>query len=289
MSAIGTIVEADDMPAALSQQQARQHVAGLVGAPLGGALFVLARWMPFVFDAVSYAAAWVLLGRIRADLSPRPGPAPRPLRDLAQGIRFTCAHPYLRVLLMWSPLVNLTMNALFFVAILRLVQAGTAPTAIAVVEVVGGLCGIVGAAFAPWLIDRIPTGRLTVLVAWTMVPLMLPMATHNDPLVIAAALGVILLLNPAGNAGTSSYRMRVTPPELVGRVQSAMQFTSMLTMPLAPVLAGALLGWLGGRDAILTLVALTALVALIPTLSDAVRSVPRPSEWVAPEPVGALR
>ncbi|GAB7002758.1 MFS transporter [Nocardioides sp. AN3] len=284
MSAIGTIVDGDDMPAALSQQQARQHVAGLVGAPLGGALFALARWVPFAFDAVSYAVAWVLLGRIRTDLAPTPGPAPRPVRDLVQGIRFTCAHPFLRVLLAWSPLVNLTMNALFFVAVLRLIQAGTAPTTIAVVEVVGGLCGIIGAAFAPWIIDRMPTGRLTILVAWTMVPLMLPMATHDDPFVVAAALGVILLLNPAGNAGTSSYRMRITPPELVGRVQSAMQFTSMLTMPLAPVVAGALLGWLGGRDSILALVGLTTLVALIPTLSRSVRSVPRPSDWVPAEP-----
>jgi MFS family permease len=110
---------------------------------------------------------------------------------------------------------------------------------------------------------------------------MLPMAFWSTPLVIAAALGVILLLNPAGNAGSSSYRMAITPPELIGRVQSAMQFTSMVTMPLAPVLAGALLGWLGGRDAMIALTVLTALVALIPTLARSVRSVPRPSEWVA--------
>ncbi|MDH2413298.1 MFS transporter [Nocardioides sp. CER19] len=283
MSAIATVVEADDMPTAMSQQQARQHVAGLLGAPLGGLLFGLSRWVPFLFDAVSYAVAWVSLGRIRTDLTPAPGPAPRPLRDLSEGGRFTWSQPYLRVLLMWSPLVNLTMNALFFIAILRLVQAGTAPTAIAVVEVVGGICGVVGAAIAPWLIARLPTGRLTLTVAWTMLPLMLPMAFWNTPLVIAAALGVILLLNPAGNAGTSSYRMAITPPPLIGRVQSAMQFTSMMPMPLAPVLAGVLLGWLGGRDAILALVAITALVALIPTLSRSVRSVPRPSEWRSAE------
>jgi predicted MFS family arabinose efflux permease len=285
MSAIRAVVPTDDMPAAMSQQQARQHIAGLVGAPLGGALFALTRWLPFVFDTVSYAVAWVFLGRVRTDLSAVPGSARKPLHDLAAGMRFTRSQPFLRVLLLWSPLVNLTMNALFFVAILRLVQRGTAPTAIAVVEVVGGLCGIVGAALAPRLIDRMRTGRLTLVIAWTMVPLMLPMAYWSSPLVIAAALGVILLLNPAGNAGVSSYRMAITPVELVGRVQSAMQFTSMMTMPLAPVLAGALLGWLGGRDAILALAGLTVLVALIPTLSRSVRSVPRPAEWVAAAPV----
>jgi hypothetical protein len=222
----------------------------------------------------------VFLHRIRADLAPEPGRRSEPVKALGEGLRFAWSTPFLRVIAVWSPLVNLTMNALFLVAILRLVQEGTAPTTIAVVEVVGGVCGILGALVAPWLIDRLPTGRLTLAVVWSMLPLMLPMALWNTPLVIAAALGVILLLNPAGNAGTGSYRIAITPPELVGRVQSAMQFTSMTTLPLAPVLAGALLGWLGSRDSILALAALTAVVALIPTLSRSVRSVPRPSAWV---------
>jgi MFS family permease len=280
-SAIGTVVAADDMPTAMSQQQARQHVAGLVGAPLGGVLFGMTRWMPFLFDAVSYAVAWATLGHIRADLASAGTRSSRPLHELREGIVFTWSQPYLRVLLIWSPMVNLTSNALFLVAILRLVQDGTAPTAIAVVEVVGGLCGIAGAAVAPWLIDRLPTGRLTLAVAWTMLPLMLPMAFWGTPSVIAAALGVILLLNPAGNAATGSYRMAITPRPMIGRVQSAMQFTSMAPMPLAPVLAGVLLSGFGGRDAILVLGVLTALVALVPTLSRAVRSVPRPAEWAA--------
>lgn len=295
MSAIRTVVATEDLPTALSQQQARQHVAGLLGAPLGGALFGLTRWLPFLLDAVSYAVAWVLLGRIRADLSApaggRPSGRSRPLHDLTEGARFTWSRPFLRVLMVWSPLVNLTMNALFFVAVLRLISAGTAPVAIAVVEVAGGVAGIVGAVLAPWLIDRMRTGRLTVAVAWSMLPLTVPMAFWSTPLVVAAALAAILLLNPAGNAGVGSYRMAITPPELVGRVQSAMQFVSMTTMPLAPVLAGVLLGWLGGRDAILALGVLTALVALIPTLSRSVRSVPRPSDWVtaAPQPADVIR
>lgn len=291
MSAIRAVVGDDEMPTAMSQQQARQHLAGLVGAPLGGALFTVTRWVPFLFDAVSYATAWVFLGRIRADLSAAPqdtaAPAPAPLHDLRRGMRFVRNQPYLRVLLVWQPLVNLTLNALLLVAILRLVQAHTAPTAIALVEVVGGGCGLVGAALAPRLIDRMPTGRLTVTVAWTMLPLVAPMAFWVSPGMVAAALGAILLLNPAGNAGVSSYRMAITPPELIGRVQSAMQFTAMATMPLAPVLAGALLGTLGGRDAILALAGMTALAALIPTLSTAVRSVPRPAEWVTPERAAA--
>ncbi|WGL52233.1 MFS transporter [Nocardioides sp. BP30] len=279
-AAIGDVVAADDMPTAMAQQQGRKHVAGLIGAPLGGLLFGLSRWVPFLFDAVSYAVAWVGLGRIRTDLAARPGPRARPIRDLRDGLRFTWRQPFLRVLLLWSPLVNLTVNALLLVAILRLVRGGTAPVAIALIDVVGGLCGIAGAVVAPWLIDRLPTGRLTLLAAWTMLPLMVPMAFWSGPGVVAAGLGAILLLNPAGNAGAGSYRMAITPAPLVGRVQAAMQFTSLVPMPLAPVLAGGLLGWLGGRGAILALAVLSGLIALIPSLSRSVRSVPRPGSWL---------
>lgn len=285
MSAIRTVVADEQLPTALSQNQARQHVAALVGAPVGGALYGVTRWLPFAADAVSYAVAWVLLGRIRADLSPVPatepttGPRRRLTADLRTGLRFTWARPFFRVLLVWSPLTNLAVNALFFVAVLRLIEGGTDPLHIGLVETAAGVFGILGALVAPRLIEAIPTGRLTVLIAWSFVPLAVPMALWNTPVVIAAALAFGLFLNPAGNAGVSSYRMAVTPPELIGRVQSAMQFVSMASMPLAPLLAGVLLDALGGRDAMLVLGGLSAAVALIPTLSRSVRSVPKPATW----------
>ncbi|HYF71560.1 MAG TPA: MFS transporter, partial [Nocardioides sp.] len=237
ISAVRTVVPTEDLPTALSQNQARLHVAGLLGAPLGGVLYGVARWLPFAADAASFAVSWLMLGRIRADLSaPATGGTRRqPVRELAAGIRFVWSQPLFRVLTTWSALVNLAVNALFFVAVLRLIEGGFDPFAIGLVEAVAGLAGIVGAILAPWLIDRVPTGRLTVAIAWSFVPLVVPMALWNQPLVVAAALGVGMLLNPAGNAGMSSYRIAVTPPELLGRVQSTMQFVAMSAMPLSPV------------------------------------------------------
>ena len=88
-SAVRSVVPDEDLPTALSQNQARQHVASLVGGPLGGALFSVVRWLPFAVDALTYAASWLLLGRIRTDLSPpAPGPRPRMRASLATGFRF---------------------------------------------------------------------------------------------------------------------------------------------------------------------------------------------------------
>ena len=281
-SAVRAVVPDEDLASALSQNQARQHVASLVGGPVGGALFSLVRWLPFAADALSYAISWILLGRIRTDLSPvADGPAPRLRQSLTDGFRFILDRPFFRVLLVWSGLVNLLVNALFFVAILRLIQGGFAPVQIALVETSAGLFGVLGAMAAPRIIERFRTGALTVAIAWSFVPLVVPMVFWNNPLVVSAALSAGLFLNPAGNAGIGAYRMALTPADLQGRVQSTSQFVSMSVMPLSPIVAGALLTGLGGGGAVTALGVLTAAAAMIPTLSRSVRSVPRPAVWQA--------
>ena len=281
ISAVRTVVPAEDLPTALSQNQARLHVASLLSAPLGGVLYAITRWLPFAVDAVTFAVSFVQLGRIRTDLSPEAhdGPRARPLHDLRDGVRFVASRPFFRVLTIWGGLSNLAVNALFFVAILRLIEGGFGAFQIGLVEAAAGFAGIIGAVLAPWLIERLATGWLTVAIAWCFLPLVVPMAFWNQPWVVAAAIGLGMLLNPAGNAGIGSYRIAVTPPELLGRVQSTSQFVSWSMMPLAPVLAGALLSTVGGQTAILVLGVFTALVACIPTFSRSVRAVPRPALW----------
>ncbi len=284
MSAVKDVVATDELPTALSQNQARQHLASLLGGPVGGALYGITRWFPFLADTITYAVSFVLLGRLRTDLSPDPQARHSDVRrDLAEGIRYIARHPFLRVILVWSAWVNLTINAIFFVSLMRLVHGGFSPGQIGVAEAAASGFGILGAILAPAIIDRFPTGRLTVVIAWSWLPFLVPLALWNHPAVMAAALGAGLLLNPAGNAGIGAYRVATTPDELQGRVTSTMQFTSWSTMPLAPVVGGVLLTTLGGPGAISALGAATAVSSLYLTMSPAVRSVPRPSHW-APRP-----
>jgi MFS family permease len=284
-SAVRSIVSTDDLPTALSQDQGRRHVAELLGAPLGGVLYSLARWSPFAVDALSFAVSCGTLSRIRADLSPVPaaGPRRRLLTDARDGFRYVAARPLFRVLLSWSALVNLVVNALLFVVVLRMVEGGAHPGEIGLVSTAAGVGGILGALAAPTLIARVPTGRLTVLIAWTTVLPVLPLVVWAQPPAIGAALFVILLLNPSGNAGIGAYRMAVTPPALQGRVAATSSFLSMSVLPVAPVLAGLLLQQFGGPVATLALAIASAGTALIVTCSASVRSVPRPPLWPGPD------
>ena len=288
-SAVRSVVTQDQLPTALSQNQARRHIAELVGGPLGAAMFSASKVLPFVFDAATFLISFVTLSRIRTDLSPVPRPKRRVRADLAEGLRYVWGRPYFRAMMAFGALSNLAVNAVFFVAILRLVQEGVHPAAIGLIDMLAGVGGILGALAAPYVIDRLPTGRLTLAVAWSWVPLLVPLVFWSSPVLVGAMLMMGILLNPAGNAGTQSYRVAITPPELQGRVGSSMQFVGMSMMPVAPVVGGFLLETYGGPAATVGLLVLVTVTALIPTLSVTVRGIPRPAEWPRPDsPAPAL-
>lgn len=288
LSAVRSVVGREELPTAISQNQARHHIAALLGGPLGGVLYAVARPLPFLADAVSFAVSLVAVSRVRTDLSPVERPRRTPVKELGDGLRYLLARPYFRATAAFSACCNLVVNAVFFVAIVRLVEAGVPSTTIGLVEGLAGVGGIVGAVVAPFLIDRMRTGHLTMAVAWSWVPLLLPLVFWSSPWLVAAMLCTGLLLNPAGNAAGQSYRVAITPAELQGRIASSSQFLGFTTMPLAPVLGGWLLATYGSATATAMLVVAAALTALVPTLSRSVRTVPRPRDWPTTDDAEAI-
>jgi hypothetical protein len=248
-------------------------------------LYAVRTWAPFLVDALSYAVSCFTLSRLRTDLHPRPreGAAVSPTEQVKEGFRFVWHQPFFRTLLVWSGTANLLINACFFVVTMRLIQEGYPAAQIGLVSTAAGIGGILGALAAPSIIDRARTGVLTVAVAWMCVLPLLPLVWWSTPLAACTSVFLLLLLNPAGNAGIGAYRAAMTPDDLQGRVGSAMAFVSMGVMPLAPLLGGWMLSDLGGTRAIAVLVVATGLGALVPTLSRTIRSVPRPAHWRSDE------
>lgn len=282
-AAIRAVVATEDLPTALSQNQARQHIASLLGGPLGGLLYAVRAWAPFLVDTVSYAVSCLTVSRIRTDLRPPAydGPPVSLRSQLLHGFRFIWDRPFFRMLTTFACLSNLLVNAVFFVVLLRLIRAHDAPAQIGLVSTAAGVGGILGALAAPYIIDRARTGLLTVAIAWMCTLPLLPLIWWSTPLAACVSVFTLLLLNPAGNAGIGAYRVAQTPDDLQGRVASAMQFSSMCVMPLSPLLGAWLLTHLGNRQSVLVLVAAMGVLALSVTMSRSIRRVPRPREWRA--------
>jgi MFS family permease len=282
-AAIRAVVATEDLSTALSQNQARQHIASLLGPPLGGVMYAVRAWAPFAVDTVTFAVSCLTVSRIRTDLRPsRPeGDQPRLRVQLVQGLRFVWDSRFFRTLMFFSSSTNLLVNGVFFVVLLRLIREHYPAAQIGLVSTAAGIGGILGAIAAPYIIERARTGWLTVTIAWMCSLPLIPLIWWSTPWAACTSVFLLLLLNPAGNAGIGAYRVAHTPDELQGRVGSAMQFTSMCVMPLSPLMGAWLLTWLGGDRAVLVLVVLTLLVALAATLSRSIRSVPRPAQWRA--------
>jgi MFS family permease len=289
MSAVRSVVTREELPTAISQNQARHHIASLLGGPLGGILYAVGRPLPFLVDALTFAVSLVTVARVEADLSPVDRPRRRPATELAEGLRYLLARPYFRATAAFSAACNLVVNAVVFVAIVRLVQQGVPSTTIGLVEAMAGAGGVIGAVIAPFVIDRMRTGHLTLAVAWVWVPLLLPLVFWSSAWVIGVVLFLGLLLNPAGNAGGQSYRVAITPDDLQGRLASSSQFLGFTTIPFAPLLGGWLLETWGGPTATAVLAGAAVLTALIPTLTRSVRTVPRPRDWPVLDASGELQ
>jgi MFS family permease len=281
-SAIRSVVSNEELSTALAQDQARQHVGSLLGGPLGGALFAVSRGLPFLADSITYLISTVTVSRISTSLAAPTRTEPNRIRrDLAEGFAFAWRWRFFRVLISWSSLTNLVGNAVFFVALLRMIQAHQPPAAIGAVSTAAGVGGLIGAAIAPRVIEALPTGVLTLVVAWMCVLPIVPLIWWSSPWAVGSSLFFLLLINPSGNAGISAYRMAMTPDHLQARSSAASRFVSMSLMPLSPVVGAALLHHYGGSVAVLVLVVASALLAIYLSASRSIRSVPRPAVWRA--------
>jgi MFS family permease len=284
-AAVRTVVPTRQLPTAFSQNQARQHVAALVGPPVGGALYSLTRWAPFLLDAVTFAVSALAISRIRTPL-----PAPERSESVAgmrheiiEGLRFIKSRGFLRAVVAFASIANFSANALFLVLTLKLLRAGVHPAAIGVIDTIGAVAGIAGSIAAPTLIKRIPTGLLTIGMGVVMVGAIVPMAFTNNVVWIGVLLAVALLGNPAGNASIASYMVAITPDRLQGRVNAALGFSTSIFTPLGPLAGGLLIGAWGGQRAMLAAAALTILSVLPLVVSSETRRLPVPARWTLPD------
>src|SRR5205823_2196387 len=87
--------------------------SNFVGPPLGSAVFAVGRALPFVVDAVSFAAASALVATVRVKESVTSADRDRKsiLVEVGEGISWLIKHPLLRSFTVIVSVVNLTQGA----------------------------------------------------------------------------------------------------------------------------------------------------------------------------------
>jgi MFS family permease len=279
-AALRHIVPAVQLPVASARNEARSYAASLLGPPLGGALFALARFAPFLTQAVSFVASLVAVALIRRPLQDtREQPVATLGRSVVSGLVFVVKEPFLRALLCIAPPSNAAFTGLIFVLVVVLRERGISPTSIGVVQSLVLVGGLAGALLAPWLQPRVRPQRLIVIALWIATGLVTAAALTPGNYLTAALFAVAVLPAPAINAGLFAYQIAITPDAMQGRVDGTISLFAMGLAPLAPLLGGLLVERAGGQWAFLAFACVLAVAALIASLSRGIRRM-RPLDHV---------
>jgi MFS family permease len=238
------------------------------GPPLGGFLAAIGLALAFAASGalwiVALAALIAVRGRFRPD---RDGPPSTIRSDIRAGLSFLMSRPILRTLALMVGMSNLASSAAFAVFVLFAVgpesSLGLTEPQYGLLFATAAAGGIVGGLIAEWIQNRLGRARaLTLSVFGASASVITPALTTSVP-VIAAVLfagGATIMV---WNVITVSYRQRVTPDHLLGRLNSAYRLLAWGTRPLGAGLGGLLGEWIGVRG-VFAVMGVVAAAVLIP-------------------------
>lgn len=291
-SALKEIVPDGAMGRAQAANQGRDAVLQLAGGPLGGILLAAGAWLVGAVMTVSYAiatiTAWVLRRR-PADpmLVPEPAsadaaaPARNALREIREGFVWLFSRPDLRGVLFVTTIINLGFNTALTTVIYDLQQQGQTALTIGLLSTGAGAAMLVGALIAPMLVSKVRAGVVVITGLAVAAVAIIGMIPVHSPLLLAGVLAVCVLPIPAVNAALGGYFMVATPSALLGRASSASQVLGMGAMPLAPLIAGFGLAWMGRGPTLFVGIGLCAIAVLLAASNRALRDLPVESGWTA--------
>jgi MFS family permease len=216
----------------------------LAGAPLGGLLFSLARWVPFGVDALSFAASSAMIaavpGRFAAE---RPDGAPRATirADIAEGLRWLLGHPLLRTLGLMVGVVNLVATGWIATAVLFATdRLGLGPRGYGLLTSGLAVGSVAGTVLAPRLSRRFGVARVLLGSAITESVVTILIGLQTNPLAAGALLGLEGVAVMSWNTVSVALRQSLIPDRMYGRAASVYRLIAMGTTPLGAALGGAL-------------------------------------------------
>jgi predicted MFS family arabinose efflux permease len=268
------VVSQEQLSDAVAQNQARSFAGSLVGPPLGGFLFGVGRAIPFLVDAVSYAASFAGIAALRGNLRGEPAARTHFHREIVDGLRWLWRQKFLRSCSMLAAGMNPFWEGIIFFIVVASRLHGASPHEIGIMMAIVGGGGLIGALLAPRLQRRIST-RIVVLGQPWVAALLTPLAAvTTNPYLLGSIVAVMLLVLPTWESVVVGYRLSLVPDHLQGRVQSVGVFISHTGDALGPLATGLLISAFGSRPAALALAAWALLVAIAATSSQSLRDAP---------------
>ncbi|HVC85865.1 MAG TPA: MFS transporter [Gaiellaceae bacterium] len=272
--ALRAVVPPRQLPAAAGAKAGRDAAVMLAGPPLGGALFGLARALPFLFDAVSYAFSTLALLAMRAPFQEEREPERVSLRlEFEAGFRFLWGQPFLRTCAFLFGLGNFIGPSLLLAIVVIGRRQGLSGGAVGVLIAAFGAFLLLGSLISPLVRRLLPVRAVLLLELWTWFGCA-AFLIHPSVYVLTAGILPTALAIPSTDSVVHGYRIAITPDRLLGRAESVRSAISLLIAPLGPLTAGVLLASVSPRATIAVFAAFGLVLAVWGTLSPSIRAAP---------------
>ncbi len=245
------LVGRDHVVDANAKLQASQSVSHAAGPAVGGvAIKFLGAADVVAINGAGYFASAVALWRIRHRETPPGRETRRRLRvEIAEGLAFVLRHPLLRRLLACTGIGNLTASASGALLMLYMVRnLHLSAIQIGLIEGIGAVGGFLGALAVRPLTRRIGEGPVIILTAAVFAPMAFayPLASVLPALpTLLVGQAAYMALVVAYNVATVSFRQRLCPPQMLGRMNASARFLVWGTIPIGAFVGGVLSTHLG--------------------------------------------
>lgn len=252
-SVVPSLVPADHIAEANGKLESTAQLAGIAGPAAGGWL-IGAITAPFavLVTAVTYllSAGALLRTRDTELVAARHDHDPL-VTSIREGLRWVFRNVHLRRIVGTTGVSNFFSTITFtLLPIFLLRTLGLSPAQMGVIFAVGAVGGFVGALVTPRILRRLGEARTIPVsaIVFSLIALLLPAAVTVPAiafplLLVQSFLGTFSVL--LYNITQVTFRQRITPPRLLGRMNASIRFCVWGVMPIAALLAGALGTWLG--------------------------------------------
>ena len=252
-SIIPSLVRPSQIAEANGKLQSSEQLAGLAGPAFGGWIVgVLAAPVAILITVGTYVASFVALLFTRDDEKLRAPEDHRPLaHEIGEGLRWVFGNPLLRRIVGTTGVANFfgaLTTTLLPIFVLR--ELGLTPQMLGIVFSLSAVGGLLGAIATPRIVARLGEARAIPIsaIAFSIAPFFLPAISLVPalafPLLVVQffVMSFTILLY---NITQVTFRQRITPPRLLGRMNASIRFVVWGVMPIGALLAGALGTWIG--------------------------------------------
>lgn len=249
-SIVPSLVPGDRIAEANGKLESTQQLAGLSGPAIAGWLVgVITAPLAILTTVGTYVVSMLALLRTRDNEQLRAPEDRAPLhREIGEGLSWVFGNRFLRRIVGTTGISNLFSTFIFTLTpIYYLRIIGFTPEVMGLVFSIGAVGGLLGAIATPRIVARLGEARAIPVsaIAFSLSVVPFPLAVLlPTPGAFALLAGQSFLMSFAVlvyNITQVTFRQRITPPRLLGRMNASIRFCVWGVMPLSALAAG----WLG--------------------------------------------